>query len=286
MHLYHASTFRGIAYYRFVPSVRYSPVFYRWAFNPWPAPVYFSWQWKAEPWYPFYGVYFTPSAAYANGAAWLTDYLLAENLRIAYENRQQNADDAPLNDGPGAPISSEVKRLIADEVQSELESEQSAATNGQDVFSDSDATGDAVPPALDPNQRLFVVSTALTVDAGGQACALTPGDIILRMTDAVAGDGTVAVSVLSSKPGDCAINSSTAVDVATLQEMHNQFREQIDSGLRMMAENKGKHGLPHGPSAGTREAKGKWTKPDKNAVSALNQQEAQLNASNGGRDSR
>jgi hypothetical protein len=35
-------------------------------------------------------------------------------------------------------------------------------------------------------------------------------------------DGTVGTTVLSSKPGDCAINSKTAIDVPTLQEMHNE----------------------------------------------------------------
>jgi hypothetical protein len=33
--------------------------------------------------------------------------------------------------------------------------------------------------------------------------------------------------------------------------MHNQFREQLDSGLKMLAENQAK-GLPNGPSADAR----------------------------------
>jgi hypothetical protein len=33
--------------------------------------------------------------------------------------------------------------------------------------------------------------------------------------------------------------------------MHNQFREQIDSGLKMLADNQAK-GLPNGPAAGAR----------------------------------
>jgi hypothetical protein len=41
------------------------------------------------------------------------------------------------------------------------------------------------------------------------------------------------------------------VAVADLQEMQNQFREQIDSGLKLMAENRMK-GLPQAPAADAR----------------------------------
>ena len=35
--------------------------------------------------------------------------------------------------------------------------------------------------------------------------------------------------------------------MAALQEMHNQFKEQVDNGLKILAENQGKDGLPAGP---------------------------------------
>jgi hypothetical protein len=109
------------------------------------------------------------------------------------------------------------------------------------------------PPALDPKQRIFVISTNLDVTvAGGQGCALTPGDIILRTGDNVVNGDHIGVSVLSSKPGDCPVNSTTEIEVATLQEMHNQFREHIDAGMKQLAENQGKKGLPPAPPASPR----------------------------------
>jgi hypothetical protein len=100
---------------------------------------------------------------------------------------------------------------------------------------------------------IFVVSTNLDVTvAGGTACALTPGDIILRTGDNMVNGNRIGVSVLSSKPGDCPLNSAAELDIVALQEMHNQFREQIDSGMKQLADNQGKNGLPPAPSASPR----------------------------------
>ena len=64
-------------------------------------------------------------------------------------------------------------------------------------------------------------------------------------------DNGVAVEVVSSNPGDCAADFDGSVQVADLQEMHNQFREQLDSGLKMLADNQAKR-FPDGPPAGAR----------------------------------
>lgn len=82
---------------------------------------------------------------------------------------------------------------------------------------------------------------------GGQNCALTPGDIILRTGDEMTNDGRIGISVLSAKPGDCPVNATANLEVVALQEMHNQFREQIDTGLKTLADNQGKNGIPPGP---------------------------------------
>jgi hypothetical protein len=55
--------------------------------------------------------------------------------------------------------------------------------------------------------------------------------------------------------------------------MHNQFREQIDSGLTILAANQGKAGLPKGPAAKPHSATAGWAKADGNAASALKQQQ-------------
>jgi hypothetical protein len=191
------------------------------------------------PWFGFYGSYFTPFPAYASPDLWLTDYLVSENLRLAYENQQAAyAGQGPPPQSNMQPtdgsISPETKALIADEVRQQLAAEKEAAVQPTSSAEQPAAGSEQLPPAL--NQRFFVVSSNLDVTAAGQACSLTPGDIIQRK-GGVASDGTVAVEVLSSKSGDCARDSATTVEFSQLQEMHNQFREQIDSGLKMLAAN-------------------------------------------------
>ena len=43
-----------------------------------------------------------------------------------------------------------------------------------------------------------------------------------------------------------------AVSVEDLQDMRNHFQEQLDSGMKDLAEKQGKGGLPKAPDTGTR----------------------------------
>jgi hypothetical protein len=243
-------------YYRYVPAFYYGPRFYAWAVTPWGTPMPYVWSGLATPWFGFYAGYFTPYQVYASPDLWLTDYLLGENLRLAYENQQaDNGDQAPRTQTAAQPtdaaLSPAMKALIADEVRQQLAAEKAAAAQPTSSSPKQPAAGgEEPPPAL--TQRFFVVSSNLDVTTtAGQACSLTPGDIIKRKGTEVTADGGVTVEVDSSKAGDCAVDSEAPVQVADLQEMHNRFREQLDSGLDTLAKNQAK-GLPSGPPAGAR----------------------------------
>ena len=283
--VYRTYHYREIVYYRYVPAYRYHPRFYRWAYDPWRAPVVYSWGWGPAPWYGYYGGYFAPAPAYPTAALWLTDFLLAENLRLAYENRReaQRENDyeeavatPEVQPGPqGVTLTPEVKAAIAAEVRQQIAAEQ--AETAQPVPPGGpppQPTSEVAPPALDPQQRIFVVSMNLDASVAGQPCALTPGDILLRTGDSVVDGNQVAVNVLSSKPGDCPANSSTEIGVADLQEMHNQFRQQIDGGLKNLAETQGQNGLPAGPPADMRAVPEGTAPVDQSAAPDLAQQQA------------
>lgn len=107
------------------------------------------------------------------------------------------------------------------------------------------------PDALDPAVSVFVVSASLDVNAGEQACSLSAGDVIMRVDDTPDAKQNVTVKVTSSKRSDCPTGQKVAISVQDLQEMHNQFRAKIDSGLKMLAENQGKNGLPNAPDTQT-----------------------------------
>ena len=172
--VYRNYNYRGIAYVRYVPAYYYSPRFYIWAYNPWVRHVYFGWGWgRRAPW--FYGGYFAPAPFYVSASLWLTDYIIAENLRASYEAQldaqgQQYAAPPPdntaadPNDYNNSEVSPALRQAIADEVQRQLNAEKNASGNPQ---AGGDNSAPVTPPAIRPrqqlaaDQRVFVVSAPL-----------------------------------------------------------------------------------------------------------------------------
>jgi hypothetical protein len=350
VHVYRTQYYRGGIYYGYVPVYYYHPAFYVWVYDPWASPVYYRWGWFGDPWYRPYGYYFTPYRVYPGAAFWLTDYLIAENLRLAYEEQAAADTDAetpaaePEGDTPNGPVtlgpdrkqiitedasavswlsdyfiagnlfladenqpaadavartetaelaagtpsdspvlSPEVKQMIADEVKRQLAAEREAAasegTPAQAPDSNSPLPGSnqEAPDALDPDHGVFIVATSLDVTVVDNSCALTPGDVITRLENTPGDDSAVAVTVVSSKKSDCSSGSMARVQVSDLQEMHNRFREQIDSGLKLLAENQGKGGLPRSPAAKPRPVPEGQAAPDLTARGDLQRQQKDAN---------
>lgn len=290
--IYRGYYWGGRPYYGYYPAFYYHPVYYGWAYNPWPAPVYYGWGWGGAPWYGYYGGYFAPYPVYPSAAFWLTDYLIAANLQAAYAAQVEingslgpPASDQLLASMGAVPaaansnavaLSPEVKRAIAEEVKAQLAAEQSqAAKAGSSAGQQSNASGNSneVPPALDPARRTFVVANDLSVVAAGAECALTAGDVLTRLTDTPDADNNVNVSVSASKKTDCAAGKQVAVSVDDLQEMQNHFREQLASGMGELAKKQGKDGLPKAPDTGTVAGDVPEPPPDKTAAKTLEDQE-------------
>ena len=194
--------------------------------------------------------------------------------------------------GGEVTLSPEVKQAIADEVQRQLQAQQAAAQNPQAANGASGEVQGQVPPALDPNTRMFIVSNPLSVDVNGQNCALTSGDVITRIDDTPDANQNVKVLVSSSQKGDCSAGTQIPVAVNDLQDMHNAFREKIDDGLKTLADNQGKNGLPASPSTATTTNANAQASPDMDAAQDLQGQQkdaddaekevAQSQSSNGG----
>jgi hypothetical protein len=261
--VYQPAVYRGVTYYTYVPTFYYTPAFYGWAYNPWLAPAAFAWAWQGDPWYAFSAGYFTPARYYPSAALWVTDFLLAQDLMLSYRN--QFAQTSGQYSGA---MSTEIKSMIADEVKQEFAAAQASAVQGS-----GSARNVEVPPALSPDQKLFVVSSDLQVTVAGRTCVLTPGDTILRDDARMYDAGKVGALVMSSKSGDCPANSSTSVEIAALQEMHNQFRRQIDAGLAELARQQGHGGLPALDAAALATSPGPAGKvrPDSNVENELRQ---------------
>ncbi len=301
--IYRGYYYHGYHYYGYYPGAWYHPGFYGWGWHPWGVGVSWGigvggWGWGGSPWWGYYGGWFNPYPVYASPAFWLTDYLLAADLQAAYAARADaNAaaagayDQGSANYGDSGggqanysgsnqvTLSPEVKEAIAEEVKAQLQAqEQQAATQGGVEGSQGSAPtnmGDEVPPALDPARRTFVVDTPITVVSNGQECELTGGDVITRLTDTPDNNQQVNASVSASKKGECAAGAQVAVTVDELQEMHNHFEEQLNSGLKTLAEKQGTNGMPKAPDASTVASDLPTPTPDQNASKELSDQQAQ-----------
>jgi len=284
-YMYRGYPYRGVVYYGYVPAYYYGPAYYGWAYDPWGAQVVYGWGWGVEPWYGYYGGYFAPYPAYADASLWLTDYLLAENLRAAYQAQVDgNGGTAPApssddqsgdaNSAPAAQtataMSPEVKQAIDDEVKAQLAAEKADASAATPTV----VTGDQVPAALDPNHRTFIVSAQLQEQLdGGATCTLSAGDVLTRIDNAPDANQNVKVLVTSNQKGDCQSGAQVAVSVQDLQDMHNDFAAKIDAGLQKLADTQGKNGIPAGPAAGGQKNPDGTASADLTAAADLQQQQ-------------
>ena len=164
-------------------------------------------------------------------------------IRIDFSNTDSSVTAVSSN---SATLTPEVKRLIAEQVKEQVDAVK-RAQNSSSGKRPAKPTDDQVPPALDPARRVFVVDSDLTVDAHGQACSLSIGDVITRVTDTPDQQNRVDVSVSASKKGDCSSGTTVAVSVDALQQMNEHFQQQLDEGLGELARKQSTGGLPEGP---------------------------------------
>ncbi len=108
----------------------------------------------------------------------------------------------------------------------------------------------------------------------GQECELTAGDVITRLTDTPDADQKVTASVSASKRTECGAGKQITVSVEDLQEMHNHFEEQLNNGMKALAEKQGTGGLPKAPDTATTTSDVPPPPPDTNAAKDLTDQQA------------
>jgi hypothetical protein len=257
--------FAGLILPHFVSPVFYAPAFYGWAYYPWVVPVHYTWGWFGAPWYIGPNPYFVASPVYPSASYWLADYYLGQTMAAAYDANQEaladEANDAAATDMASddddaddsstlrasvtTPITPELKAAIADEVREQLGAENTSAANPDSATSNAE-----LPTELAERNHVFVASSTISVTTTDeQECNLQPGDILqLSMTPAN-GMPLVQLRVASSRMTDCPAGVQVMVSVQDLQDMQNNLRAQIASGLDTLQKNQGKGGLPAAPPA-------------------------------------
>jgi hypothetical protein len=266
---YHGWGYRGLYLDVYAPGFFFAPGFYGWAYNPWAAPISFGWGWGGAPWYGYYGGYFAPYSVYPSAAFWLTDYVISQDLQAAYAAHQEagEVDGAPDAGGGSPALTPDVKQQIADEVRNQLALENSEGQqNAQQQDTDPGSSGIAriLADVANGHPHVFVAGGPLDlVDANGQECAVSDGDVLQLQTAPDADATTASLFILASKGGnECAKADTVTVQLTDLQEMQNHLRESIDQGLQDLQAKQGTGGLPQAPPSAQ-------AKPTKAAYAAI-----------------
>jgi hypothetical protein len=246
---YNPYFFHGVHFEVYAPYRFYSVGFYGWAYHPWLRPVPYAWGFGVNPWYGYYGGYFTPYPVYASPALWLTDYMISQSLEANYEAAAAAGPPQPLG-ADVSPLSPDVKQMVADEVQRQLALENSEAqmnTQGQAP----DPNSSSIARQLSDGQvHSFVAGAEVDVvdTTTGQECAVTDGDVLQLTTPPAADASEAMLTVMSSKGGnECRKMAVVNVPLEDLQEMQNHMRETLDQGLADLQTKQGKGGLPAAP---------------------------------------
>jgi hypothetical protein len=241
------------AHLRIYVAPRYYPrAFYGWAYHPWVRPVAYRWGWAHNSWYGYYGPYFAPAPVYASPSLWLTDYMIAADLSAAYQANQEAQLQIPsVPPADSAPLTPEVKQLVADEVQRQIALEnEEAQQNAQGV--DSDPSSSSVARLFaQQGSPVFVAGSVMdVVDTSNNECVISDGDVLQLAVPPDANATTAMLIVLASKGGnECRKGSSVNIAITDLQEMQNHMRETVDQGMQEMQANEGQQLPPPPPSA-------------------------------------
>jgi len=249
----------GVVLHHFVAPVFYAPGFYGWAYYPWGVPLVYRWAWVGAPWYVGPNPYFVAYPVYSSAEFWLTDYYLGQTLFAAAQedadamangdrSRSDSEDDsdatAMLRADDNTPITPEIKSAIAEEVMQQIAYDNTSANDDN-----ADAIHGELPAALRSVGHVFVVSDSLDVTTSDQqSCGLQTGDV-LRLT-AIPADGTgvAELRVASGKKMDCPAGVQVTVSLQDLQDMQDNFHEQIEQGLGVLQATQGNNGLPAAPA--------------------------------------
>ena len=280
--------YHGVVLHRYLPPVYYSSGFYGWASRPWTAPAAYHWGFVASPGYAATAGYFAVAPSYPAPAPWMADFMLSsltvaqqfvpkdgtaaapdpDNLPPPDDGSADNPDAAAAGDSStdagldalddadqpqvvasdaDAPITQPLKDQLAAEIREQVELDSA----GQPVGEGDPGIGlDGLPARLSHPGYLFVVSeeqSTNTVD--GEVCRLQPGDTVRLAKPVSSQDANATLVVSSSRAQDCPAQTSVLLSLNAMQDMWNDMRALMESGLSKLRFDPANGGLPSPPLA-------------------------------------
>jgi hypothetical protein len=231
--MYRPYTYRGTTLDVYASTRYYAPNMYQWVNTRASTPQNFTWPYTSNPpaWYGHYRGYFTPDSSYTTPTAWLADYVLAASLMGSY--KIESAAGQPTPPDASAPITPEVKKMLADEVGRQVQQESVEAQQVSQNHEPPAAASSVVQELQDKQPHVFVVAADLDlVDPSGRRCMVSEGDVVQVVSEQKSDGATVDAVVMASKGGvECERAAKVEIALNDVQEMQNHMRDTIDQGM-------------------------------------------------------
>ncbi len=176
---------RAFAYETFVPAVRYPGVYYAWTLAAWPRPINYTWGWQVQPWYPIYGSQFTPYPVYTSPDLWMTDYIIAESMRTAYQAQTVAPASQPAQQpAPAAPAPAPDSSVAAPAAQlsDAAPAPQPSAAPPVSQSSAMPSAPVSLPPAITPQVKAQLNAQIKVQLHEQQAAAAMPASLTTQST--------------------------------------------------------------------------------------------------------
>jgi hypothetical protein len=148
-----------------------------------------------------------------------------------------------------APVTPQLKQAIASEIREQIALD-SAAPQTVDAGNDQGAGLDGLPSLLKRPGTVFVVSNEQRAEMPeGSVCRLKPGDTVALDAVVESADTAAQLRITSSHAQDCPLNAIVQMPLASVQEMWNDMRQSMETGLAQLRYDSTGGGLPKPPLA-------------------------------------
>jgi len=214
---YHHYTYGGYSYPVYVyPVYPFAPVYHPFFYNPWVAPMCYSFWTGYAPCYP--------SAS----------YLIADMILLnAAANAQANADAAAraADQARLAQLQADDKAQIRAQVDQAMKEYEASHGNGTDATTLDKAMN--LKTVFRVHEDMEATEIGDDGEESDDTCQLSEGDLLKLAEVPAAGDLSAKLKVTGSAGGDdhCELHQKISLPVANLQEMLNEFNRKVQTKM-------------------------------------------------------
>ncbi len=225
---YHHYTYGGYSYPIYVyPMYPFAPVWHPFFYNPWVAPMCYSFWTGYAPCYP--------SASYLIADLILLD--AAHNAQVRADEARRAAEQARL-----AQLAAEDKAQIRAQVDAAMKAYEASHDQGGTNATTLDTVFNNPKTVFRVHEDMEATEIGADGEESDDTCQLGEGDLLKVAVKPDEGDTSVTMKVVGVGAGDdrCELHSKVSLPVANVQEMVNEFNHKVQTKMDKVKDAKDK----------------------------------------------